>query len=46
MKRIKTISDTVKVFIYVLDGALEIDLLLSSKFGGSNSVRWLACSML
>ena len=46
MKGIKTVPNTVKVFVNVFDGALEVGLLFCSEFGSTNSVRGLVLSVL
>jgi len=46
MKRIKTISNTIKVLVDVFDSTLGIGLLFHSKFGNSNSIRELVLSIL
>ena len=46
IKRIEAISNTVKVLIDILDGALKVGLLFHSEFESSSSVRSSILSML
>jgi len=46
MKGIKTVPNTIKVFINVFDEALEISLLFCGEFSSTDSVRGLVFSML
>jgi len=41
VKGIEAVSNTIKIFVDVLDGTLKVSLLLYSEFGSSNSVRGL-----
>jgi len=46
VKGIKTVSNAVEPFIYVLDRALEVGLLLHSEFGRCSFVGCLILSVL
>jgi len=46
MKGVEAFNNTIKIFIDILDRALEIDLLFSSELGYCKSVRGGVPSML
>ena len=46
MERVEAASNTIKLLIDILDGALEVGLLFFSEFGSCSFVRDLILSML